>query len=281
MGNIKAVIVCASCGESRMEAARGLCRTCYSRWRENGTTEYVRDFRDRLCSVEGCSRRAHGQGLCSLHLQRLRRTGTTEPGRKYDIKRSREEMWSLHDLYPIWAEFNRPKNPRPVFEGWKNDKDLFLADVGARPSKRHRLMARDRSKLLGPDNWEWREHLVVKQPGETNAEYDARHRLARRELNGSGMWDSDLRRKYGKDFGTAQLRAMAEAQGHKCAICGQAETEKRNGIVRHLAVDHDHETGAIRELLCQRCNKGIGTFSDDTELMLKAIAYLRKHSQAA
>lgn len=277
MGNNKPTVVCKGCGQEKIEAARGLCRTCYSRWRENGTVEYVRDFRERMCSVEGCDRRAHGQGLCTLHLQRLRRTGTTEPGRRYEMKRSREDMRSLEDLYPIWREFSRPSNPRPVFKLWRENYEAFKSAVGKRPSKRHRLLPVDRTKMLGPDNWEWREQLVVKQEGESNAEYDARHRLARRELNGSAMWDSDLRRKYGADFGLAQLRKMAEAQDHKCAICGQPETELRNGVVRHLAVDHNHFTGAIRALLCQRCNKGIGTFGDDVDLMLKAIAYLRHH----
>lgn len=197
MGNNKPIVECLGCGQEKIEAARGLCRACYSRWQKNGTVEYVRDFRDRQCSVEGCDRRAHGQGLCTLHLQRLRRTGTTDPGRKYEIKRSMEDMRSLDDLYPIWAEFNRPSNPRPVFSGWRDSFEVFKAAVGTRPDKTYRLFPVDRTKLLGPDNWEWRQRLVIKQNGETEADYNARHRLARRELNGSGMWDSDLRKRYG------------------------------------------------------------------------------------
>jgi hypothetical protein len=73
-----------------------------------------------------------------------------------------------------------------------------------------------------------------------------------------------------------QYEQMLEAQGGVCAICEQPETaiDKRNGRVRNLAVDHDHETGAIRGLLCGNCNKALGCFKDDPEIMRKAIGYV-------
>lgn len=266
---------CINCHETKPLAARGLCRACYSRWRENGTTEYQRDFRERDCSVEGCDRRAHGQGLCTLHLQRLRRTGTTEPGRRYEIKRSFEDMRSLDDLYPIWAEFNRPSNPRPVDPIWL-DFDKFKADVGARTSKMHRLFPKDRTKRLGPDNWEWRERLVIKQDDETDEEYNLRHRRARRELRGTGMWNSDFVRKYG--ITEAQHRAMAEVQDGLCAISGKPEDRVRNNLVSQLATDHDRKTGKVRQLLRGACNTALGLFEEDTLMIAKAILYLAKHS---
>jgi hypothetical protein len=207
----------------------------------------------------------------------MRRTGTTEPGRKYEIKRSMEDMRSLDDLYPIWAEFSRPSNPRPVNAAWL-DFDRFKADVGSRPSKMHRLFAKDRTKLLGPDNWEWRERLVIKQEGETAEEYNARHRLGRREIDGSGMWNSDLQKKYG--ITKAQHRAMAEIQGHLCAISGLPENRVRNGMVAHLAVDHmDREDGTklVRQMLRGACNTAIGLMDHDPFMLAKAILYLAKH----
>jgi hypothetical protein len=66
---------------------------------------------------------------------------------------------------------------------------------------------------------------------------------------------------------------MLEAQGHKCAICGQDETRFK----KKLVVDHDHATGEVRQLLCNMCNHGIGNFKDDIDLMANAIKYILKH----
>jgi len=75
----------------------------------------------------------------------------------------------------------------------------------------------------------------------------------------------------------ATYRAMLCAQGGVCAICGKAETAKRNGKTAWLSVDHDHGTGRVRQLLCSACNTAIGMFRDDPELLERAAAYLRRH----
>lgn len=83
----------------------------------------------------------------------------------------------------------------------------------------------------------------------------------------------EIQRVYtAKKFGLteAELVAMYEAQGHKCAICGV--TEEQHG--KYFAIDHCHTTGKVRGLLCMPCNTGLGNFRDDTYLMSKAIQYL-------
>lgn len=65
--------------------------------------------------------------------------------------------------------------------------------------------------------------------------------------------------------------AMLEAQGGTCAICHQAERIPG----RSLAIDHDHETGRVRGLLCASCNRGIGMLGDDVDRLASAIEYLR------
>jgi hypothetical protein len=63
--------------------------------------------------------------------------------------------------------------------------------------------------------------------------------------------------------------------GNKCHICG---TDK-SGIkgVRGLLVDHDHSTGKVRGLLCNKCNLGIANFNDSVLDIASALAYLYKH----
>jgi hypothetical protein len=71
-----------------------------------------------------------------------------------------------------------------------------------------------------------------------------------------------------------QWDAMFEAQQGSCAICG----EHQDNLKRRLAVDHDHETGKIRALLCQHCNQGLGHFRDNPARLINAASYLSKHA---
>jgi hypothetical protein len=68
---------------------------------------------------------------------------------------------------------------------------------------------------------------------------------------------------------------LAKSQNYSCAICSKPESKCANG----LYVDHDHQTGNVRALLCRECNVGLGYFSDQEDLLLKASDYLRKHNQ--
>ncbi|MFA5049307.1 MAG: endonuclease VII domain-containing protein [Patescibacteria group bacterium] len=68
-----------------------------------------------------------------------------------------------------------------------------------------------------------------------------------------------------------EYNKILDEQNGKCAICGNI----KNGN-RVMCVDHDHYTGHIRGLLCGRCNLGIGSFTDDIDLLKKAIIYLEK-----
>jgi len=69
---------------------------------------------------------------------------------------------------------------------------------------------------------------------------------------------------------------MLEKQNGVCAICGKQETMTRNRRLKNLAVDHDHETGEVRALLCGHCNAGLGSFYENVEVMEKAIKYLKE-----
>lgn len=64
---------------------------------------------------------------------------------------------------------------------------------------------------------------------------------------------------------------MFVEQDNVCAICRQKCVSRRR-----LSVDHCHDTGAIRGLLCAKCNRAIGLLGDDPALLDAAAAYLRK-----
>lgn len=86
-------------------------------------------------------------------------------------------------------------------------------------------------------------------------------------------------RHYRRAYGISQqdYSDMLAAQGGVCAICHQPPMQKggRHGTtLLRLAVDHDHKTGEVRGLLCGRCNTGLGSFVDNSELLRAAIAYL-------
>ena len=78
-----------------------------------------------------------------------------------------------------------------------------------------------------------------------------------------------LKRVYG--ISLDQYDLMSLEQGHVCAICRQPNP---NG--RRLSVDHSHETGAIRGLLCSDCNSLLGFAQDDIDIMISAANYVRR-----
>lgn len=85
-----------------------------------------------------------------------------------------------------------------------------------------------------------------------------------------------LATKYG--LTVEQYEAMLEAQEGVCAICEQPETKtSRASRVHLLAVDHDHATGAVRSLLCNRCNQVLGLMLDDPDLLRAAAHYVVQH----
>ena len=81
-------------------------------------------------------------------------------------------------------------------------------------------------------------------------------------------------RKYGL---TPDVReAMLVAQGHACGIC---RTKKPGGRYNSWNIDHCHDTGVVRGLLCWECNIGIGKLKDDAHLLRRAIQWLEQSEQ--
>ena len=86
-----------------------------------------------------------------------------------------------------------------------------------------------------------------------------------------------LQNQYG--ITEADYKTKLSEQKYKCVICEKEHdiTVKNNKGI--LVVDHDHDTGVVRDLLCHSCNMGLGKFSDNPQLLDKAAEYLRKHGR--
>lgn len=86
----------------------------------------------------------------------------------------------------------------------------------------------------------------------------------------ASYWRSWLKSQYG--LTPDDYQEMLTRQRGACAICGSSDPGANR---RYFCVDHDHETALVRGLLCNSCNKGLGTFADDPERLDRAAAYLR------
>ena len=80
-------------------------------------------------------------------------------------------------------------------------------------------------------------------------------------------------RRYGLTYKAYQ--SMVELQENRCLICGKLGGSKNN-FGKQLGVDHKHDNGEIRGLLCYNCNMGLGYFNDSPEYLSNAIKYINK-----
>lgn len=93
--------------------------------------------------------------------------------------------------------------------------------------------------------------------------------------------NANYRANYGITF--KQYNRMLVEQNGVCACCGQPETDgpqgrgahrkKESGEIANLTVDHSHETGDVRALLCGKCNKALGIMKEDPERIQKLKEY--------
>ena len=109
-------------------------------------------------------------------------------------------------------------------------------------------------------------------------EYNRQHRSKNwRQLIKNYQHKYRLKKKF--RMTPEQYNVMFDNQNGKCAICKKFEARIAGGEITRLTVDHNHKTGIVRELLCLKCNAGLGHFNHDIEHLKQAIKYLRKHTK--
>lgn len=222
-----------------------------------------------LCEVPNCEAPLHAGGLCQKHYMRVRRHGAVDGGRNGDGR-----VKSAHPMWEAWKSMLRAARQRGGYDSRWDDFWVFVGDVGERPDERARLYRIDETKPYQKNNLEWRRPILDGPKLDDQAAYQRAWRLKRPELARS----AGLKRTYGITI--EQYNEMLAAQNGVCAICLQPETHAnpRHDNPFSLSVDHDHGTGRVRALLCMKCNRGLGNFSDNPALLRAAADYLDRHT---
>src|SRR3990167_2188512 len=136
---------------------------------------------------------------------------------------------------------------------------------------------------------EWRERNPAKVRKAAKQNYRKNINVYKERARKDYLRNPEVNRRRSliKNYGITdeQFNRLLEYQGGVCAICWRginADDRKKR-----LSVDHDHQTGKIRGLLCSGCNGGIGFFNDNLEVLKRAVNYLElepptlnRHSQS-
>lgn len=214
------------------------------------------------CTVPGCAdpQKTLKSGLCERHLFRFSRHGTVEQPRRAD--------WGARESHPLFQSYHwHRRKPNGMCKEWADDFWLFVETVGEKPYG-CTLRKHIQDQPISPTNWHWKESIPSKDAAMRQKTYRAQHP--------ERIKNTELKKLYGITL--QDYQRMAEAQNHRCAICGELETAvDKQGVPRRMPVDHCHATGKIRELLCSACNKALGGFRDRPDLLRKAAGYIEKH----
>ncbi len=220
------------------------------------------------CNVYGCRKLSVSKGLCDTHRKRRDRHGHVEQTRPADWG-AREK----HPAYGVWRWLCRFHNP-DLPEKWRDDFWAFVGDTPEKPKTKCSISRIDEAKPWSAENFYWREPRVSLDGLADRALYQREYHRRMRALDPDYGRDRDFKKRYGVDL--AWFNDRLEKQDHKCAICEKPESLEIKGKVVLLAVDHCHDTGKVRGLLCANCNRGLGHLKHDQLLLLRAVEYLEE-----
>lgn len=205
-----------------------------------------------MCSIDGCGGKVEARGLCRKHYGRWYRHGDAL---------AVDHRTSEHRVRVAGCSIENCGNDHYA-------KGLCNKHYAA-------------SRVPGPSTFTCahcgkefraRNHSSVDRYCSTACKTKARGRSAAGQQS-VRKWQ--FKTKYGVSI--EDYESLREGQGRGCAICGRVDPIGRVsqfGPDYWLHVDHDHETGNVRGLLCSNCNQAIGLLGENVDNVRRAVAYL-------
>lgn len=237
---------CSFPGCGRPEARRG---HCIQHRRQVVRGEELRPIprratvnKGRTCSFPACGRPAYALGLCKGHHSQQRRGDALYPiGDRAVLHAKRRAAWDR--LSPE----EQQRRTAGLAVPWERTPEFC-------------------KRMSDSRRTQWREGDVrfpIRRCFGCGVEFTP-------NSNRQTWCTPECRRDHRKarEYGLTleELRAIEERQGGGCAICAV--------VGARLYVDHCHATSAVRGLLCNRCNTGLGKFGEDADMLRRAIAYI-------
>lgn len=153
-----------------------------------------------------------------------------------------------------------------------HEPDWYISPKGWVVCKQCRREASSKSQKKYPERYKEYQRKNRANNLEKRREYD-RQRWRDNPERRKQKRASFLKTKYGLQY--EEYQVMWDKQKGLCQICNRPLLEVRGS--KGAAVDHDHATGKVRDILCGRCNSVVGFCEEDVGLMQKFISYIEKH----
>lgn len=249
---------CLADGCDRLRVAHGYCSTHWDRVKRNGSPELparrlatlLESPSDGICTVDGCDGPVHVKkhGLCRTHYARYARHGDptawVKPIRQLCSADGCHLRSAMHGM---------------CHKHFKRVQRYGATELPDRPPRTEPVAPERRCRQCGgeiEDSRRWR--LCSKECAEIAAYHQRQATHRERWLKRYGLT-------------VEQYDTMLADQGSACAICRRTDPGARG-----WCVDHCHDTGQVRGILCMGCNSAIGHLSHDPDTLRAAIAYLER-----
>jgi len=176
-------------------------------------------------------------------------------------------------VYKTWDHFGNNKHGTRERQSWC--RKCFRQHCGRTEKKEYLITEKGRECSICGTFKPWSDFHRRRDisTGRMSACKVCIKRKSRNDKEQGRIRNAELKRKY--NIGLNEYLEMFNEQDGKCLICGANESTVRGeSTTLSLSVDHNHDTGKIRGLLCQKCNSLIGMAKDDVGILARAIRYL-------